>query len=167
MESRVWGMEKAKKHIIEMYQAKPKSLGKEDEEILKSNVLGQFAEDIWTDDEMNYFTDGIVNSWELYQKVKDSEVIQKFVTESYEIALETGHSIIIDMEVTTGYIMISTNSSFPDDFRLLHRIQNEMILCRGILPKDVESKNMYYYHYINAKNVLKGDNGSLVDISED
>lgn len=59
------------------------------------------------------------------------------------------------MELTTGYICLSTSSNSEDDFRILDQINRELILCRGVTQEDIGKKSVVYYHYEVAKQEMQ------------
>lgn len=157
MNSHEANMQKVEQFIETNYKGIKKPLSSIDRELLVKNVLMQFRELFWDKKDISYLENGAVDSEDLFNKIANYPKENfDLKTSLYEVILRSGTIAQIKMELTTGYISLSTNSNLQDDIEMLNQIERELILCRGVTQEDVDNKSMIYYHYeATKKNIDK------------
>lgn len=152
MNSREVSMRKVEEFIEKNYKGVKKQFFPSDEQILVQNILVQFHELFWDKDDISYLENGEVDFETLKNKIESSSKEDwGLKTSLYEVILPSGKSAEVTMELITGYISLSTASSLESDIEIVNQIYRELVLCRGITQKDIDEKNMIYYHYEVAK----------------
>ena len=155
VKSREADMRKVEQFIETDYKGIKRQLSSIDREILVKNVLLQFRELFWDKKDIFYLENAAVDSEALFNKIENYPKENfDLKTSLYEVILHSGAIVQIEMELTTGYICLSTSSNSEDDFRILDQINRELILCRGVTQEDIGKKSMIYYHYKAAKQEM-------------
>lgn len=139
------------KYIIKVLSGKRVDLETDDLQTFKLNVLIQFYNYFLKKDEIPYDADSNVGAFKLQeacrQKLNEDFPIQ---LAAYEVPLQSGEVLLIEIDFFTGYISLSTDSDNPEDFHQVDEIYNELIILQGITQKDIEEKTTFYYAYISA-----------------
>ncbi|MDE6312075.1 MAG: hypothetical protein K2M46_00335 [Lachnospiraceae bacterium] len=156
VKSREADMRKVEQFIETNYKGIKRQLSSIDREIIVKNVLLQFRELFWNKEDISYLENGAVDTEALFNKIENYPKENfELKTSLYEVILQSGAIVQIEMELTTGYICLSTSSNSEDDFKMLDQMNNELILCRGVTQEDIDKKSMIYYHYEVAKKEMQ------------
>lgn len=136
-------------YIIKVYGGKKVELDEDDFRTLKLNVLTQFYRHFLKEDEIVYDANSQVDILRV-RDVCEQKLDKDFSLDvgAYEILLPTGQVMLVEMEFTTGYMMLSADECNTEDSKRMDEIYSELIILQGITKEDIEEKNMFYYHYV-------------------
>lgn len=152
MNSREMSMRKVEKYIELNFKGSKIQLSCMEEEIFIQNVLMQFYELIFDKEDIPYLENAQLDLDTMYYIIKEIPKDKICLKPSfYEVVLQSGAIVQIQLELITGYISLSTGSNVKNDIESLHKIERELVICRGITQEDIDKKSMIFYHYQLAK----------------